>query len=62
MGTNLVIDNKLMRQALKASGLASKKAVIEDGLRLLVKMHGQKSIRRFRGKIAIEMTCSIKKE
>jgi Arc/MetJ family transcription regulator len=54
MDTNLVIDNKLMRQALKASGLASKKAVIEEGLRLLVKVHGQRSIRRFRGKIVFD--------
>jgi Arc/MetJ family transcription regulator len=51
MGTNLVIDNKLMQQALKASGLASKKAVVEEGLRLLIKVKGQESIRHLRGKL-----------
>jgi Arc/MetJ family transcription regulator len=54
MGTNLVIDDKLMRQALEASGLASKKAVIEEGLRLLVKVHGQRNVRRLRGKIVFD--------
>lgn len=47
MGVSLVIDDSLMRQALKATGLSSKKAVI-------VKVHGQRSIRRLRGKIVFD--------
>ncbi len=51
MRTNIVIDNGLMRQAMKATGLSTKRAVVEEGLRLLIKVKGQEGIRRLRGKI-----------
>ena len=54
MRTNIVIDNSLMRQAMKATGLLTKKAVVEEGLRLLIKVKGQEGIRRLRGKIKWE--------
>ncbi|MBX3302230.1 MAG: type II toxin-antitoxin system VapB family antitoxin [Nitrospira sp.] len=54
MRTNIVIDNGLMRQAMKATGLLTKKAVVEEGLRLLIKAKGQEGIRRLRGKVAWE--------
>lgn len=54
MRTNIVINNSLMRQAMKATGLSTKKAVVEEGLRMLIKMKGQEGIRRLRGKIAWE--------
>ena len=54
MRTNIVIDNRLMREAMKATGLSTKKAVVEQGLRLLVQVSGQEGIRRLRGKIAWE--------
>ncbi|UVT19843.1 MAG: type II toxin-antitoxin system VapB family antitoxin [Nitrospira sp.] len=54
MRTNIVIDNSLMRQAMKATGLSTKKAVVEEGLRLLIKVKGQEGIRRLRGKIIWE--------
>ena len=38
MRTNIVIDDKLMSVALKISGLKTKKEVVEEGLRLLVKV------------------------
>ena len=54
MRTNIVIDNSLMRQAMKATGFSTKKAVVEEGLRLLIKVKGQEGIRRLRGKIEWE--------
>lgn len=54
MRTNIVIDDKLMAQALKATGLETKKEVVEQGLRLLVKRSKQQSIRSLRGKIKWE--------
>lgn len=51
MRTNIVIDNGLMWQAMKDMGLSTKKAVIEEGLRLLIKVKGQEGIRRLRGKV-----------
>ncbi len=54
MRTNIVIDNSLMQRAMKATGFSTKKAVVEEGLRLLIKVKGQESIRRLRGKIEWE--------
>ena len=54
MRTTIVIDNSLMRQAMRATGLSTKKAVVEEGLRLLIKVKGPEGIRRLRGKIAFE--------
>jgi Arc/MetJ family transcription regulator len=52
MRTNIVIDDRLMEQALRATGLGTKKAVVEAGLRLLVQVRGQTGIRRLKGRIA----------
>jgi len=54
MRTNIVIDDDLMDEALKASGLTTKKEVVEQGLRLLVRLKKQQSIRELRGKIKWE--------
>jgi Arc/MetJ family transcription regulator len=37
MRTKILIDDELMAQALKATGLETKKDVVEQGLKLLVK-------------------------
>jgi Arc/MetJ family transcription regulator len=49
--TNIEIDDKLMRQALRASGARTKRAVVEDALRLLVRTKDQAGVRRLRGRI-----------
>jgi Arc/MetJ family transcription regulator len=54
MRTNIVIDDDLMAQALKATGLETKKDVVEQGLKLLVMRGKQQSIRSLRGKIKWE--------
>ena len=54
MRTNIDIDDRLMRQAMRCSGARTKRAVVEQALRLLVQTKGQSSIRRLRGKIAWE--------
>jgi Arc/MetJ family transcription regulator len=54
MRTNIVIDDRLMRAAMKASGLPTKRAVVEAGLRLLVDVRAQTGIRRLRGKVTWE--------
>ena len=51
---NIVIDNSLMRQAMKATGLSTKKAVVEEGLRMHIEVKGQEGIRRLRGKVEWE--------
>lgn len=54
MRTNIEIDQDLMATALKASGLKTKKAAVEEGLRLLVQTRAQGQIRRLRGKLRWE--------
>jgi Arc/MetJ family transcription regulator len=51
MRTNIVIDERLMQQAMRRSGARTKRAAVEAGLRLLAQTHGQGSIRRLRGKV-----------
>jgi Arc/MetJ family transcription regulator len=54
MRTNIDIDDRLMRQAIRSSGAATKRAVVEEGLRLLIATRGQRTIRRLRGRMAWE--------
>jgi len=50
MRTNILIDDDLMAQALQTSGLPTKRAAVEAGLRLLIQVHAQTGIRQLRGK------------
>ncbi|EGG94416.1 hypothetical protein IMCC1989_2816 [gamma proteobacterium IMCC1989] len=43
-----------MANAIKATGLATKKEVVEQGLRLLIKRKEQQAIRDLRGKLKWE--------
>jgi len=54
MRTNIVIDDELMANAIKATGLATKKEVVEQGLRLLIKRKEQQAIRDLKGKLKWE--------
>ena len=54
MRTNIVIDDKLMSLALNTSGLKTKKEVVEEGLRLLVKVKNQSKLKKLRGKLKWE--------
>jgi Arc/MetJ family transcription regulator len=54
MRTNVVIEDELMDEALKVSGLRTKRQAIEEGLRLLVKTRKQARVRRLRGKLRWE--------
>ncbi len=51
MRTNIVIDEKLMRKAMRLTGLPTKRAVVEAALRLLLQVKAQKGIRRLRGRV-----------
>jgi Arc/MetJ family transcription regulator len=51
MRTNIVIDDKLMAEALQVSGARSKREVVELGLKTLVQLKRQERIRGLRGKL-----------
>ncbi len=54
MRTNVVIDDDLMAEALKISGLKTKRAVIEAGLQALVQLKRQEAVKSLRGKLRWE--------
>ncbi len=54
MRTNIEIDDGLMAEALKAGGFKTKKATVEEGLRLLVRTRAQGRLRGLRGKLRWE--------
>lgn len=51
MRTNIVIDDNLMSEALRATGLKTKREAVELGLRTLLRLRNQGEIRKFRGKL-----------
>jgi Arc/MetJ family transcription regulator len=51
MRTNIVIDDKLMRDALRITGIKTKREAVEEGLRTLLRLGKQAEIRRLRGRV-----------
>jgi Arc/MetJ family transcription regulator len=51
MRTNIVIDDDLMEQVQRATGLKTKREAVELGLRTLLRLRRQQDIRRLRGRL-----------
>lgn len=49
-----MIDDKLMKDVLKATGLDTKKEAVELGLKTLIKLKKQEGIKKFRGRLQWE--------
>ena len=54
MRTNIEIDDKLMKDALKATGAKTKREAVELGLKTLVQLKAQEKVRQLKGKITWE--------
>jgi Arc/MetJ family transcription regulator len=54
MPTNIEIDDELIREALRVSGLKTKRAVVEAGLRMLLRLKRQEDILNLVGKVRWE--------
>jgi Arc/MetJ family transcription regulator len=50
--TSLEIDDELFRKAYSLSPAKTKKALIDEALRLYVRLHEQAQVRTLRGKLA----------
>jgi len=46
-----MLDDDLIRTALKLSGFKTKRKAIEEGLKLLVQLNLQRDVRSFRGRL-----------
>ena len=55
MRTNIEIDDRLIAQAIKLSGLSTKRAAVEAGLKLLIRTRQQASVRALFGKISLDI-------
>jgi Arc/MetJ family transcription regulator len=51
MRTNIEIDDKLMNDVLRATGLKTKRDAVELGLKTLIRLNKQKNIKKFRGRL-----------
>jgi len=48
------IDNKLIEHARMLTGLATKRAIVDEALRLLIQQYEQKEVRQLRGMLRWE--------
>jgi Arc/MetJ family transcription regulator len=51
MRTNIVIDDRLLADAQRVTGIKTKKQVVEQALRTLVRLHRQAGVKSWRGKL-----------
>lgn len=59
MRTNIDIDERLVKEAMRYSGVQTKKAAVEAGLRLIIRTYAQGAIRRLRGKVRWEGDLAV---
>ncbi|MGV0036378.1 MAG: type II toxin-antitoxin system VapB family antitoxin [Candidatus Azotimanducaceae bacterium WSBS_2022_MAG_OTU7] len=62
MRTNIVIDDDLMEEVLKVTGLVTKKDAVELGLKTLIRLKSQEKIRRFKGRLSWEGDLAEKRK
>jgi Arc/MetJ family transcription regulator len=51
MRTNIVLDDELVAEAMSRTGIKTKRAVVEEALRKLIRLKRQEEIRSLRGKL-----------
>ncbi len=54
MRTNVLINDELMAKAKEITGLQTKRAVIDEALRTLIRLRSQEKVRELRGKLRWE--------
>lgn len=54
MRTTIVIDDELMRDALRVTGLKTKREIVDLALKTLFKLKSQQKIKQLRGQFAWE--------
>lgn len=61
MRTNIVIDDKLMEDVLKITGLRTKREAVELGLKKLLELKRQEQIKAFKGKLKWEGDLNLQR-
>jgi Arc/MetJ family transcription regulator len=52
--TNIVIDDQLMKRAMRASGAKTKREAVQKALELMARLKAQEQMRELRGKLKWE--------
>lgn len=60
MRTNIFIDDKLIEEALKITGIKTKKEVVNMALKDLIENHKRKSLMDLKGKIQFDENYNYK--
>ena len=51
MRTNIVIDDRLIAEAMRLSGVRTKRQAVEESLRLMVRLKRQEKVCKLRGRL-----------
>ena len=51
MRTNIVLDDKLVERAQKLTGIKTKRELVHEGLRTLIRLREQSATRALRGRL-----------
>lgn len=54
MRTNIVLDDKLVKEAQRLTGISTKREVVAAGLQALVRLKRQEAVKHWRGKLRWE--------
>lgn len=54
MRTNIVLDEALIEKAQELTGLKTKRAVVDEALRMLIQVYEQAEVRTLRGQLRWE--------
>lgn len=52
MRTNIVLDDELVTRAKELTGMATKRGVVEEALKTLIRLREQERVRELRGKLS----------
>jgi len=51
MRTSIVLDDQLVAEAQRLTGISTKKGIVEEGLKLLIRLKKQEAAKTLRGKL-----------
>ena len=52
MRTNIVLDEHLVSEAQQLTGITTKRGIVEEGLKTLIRLKKQQAVKDWRGKLA----------
>lgn len=54
MRTNIVLDEELVEKAQELTGIKTKRAIVDEALRVLIRLYEQAEVRQLRGQLRWE--------